>query len=206
MPILYIEFGKGDRTMTTATQKTPPWKAGKAYIEAGRFADAIGPLTRALQLNRRMSKAYQLLGEAYEGAGQRDQAVAAVTLGVSTANELGDRVPLDAMADMLRKWGAAVPALAGEGVETVTADAATGAATSGFKCARCGRPDGQLPKSPFKGPLGQTVLDNTCSGCWREWIAMGTKVINELGLVLSTQAGQDTFDKYMIEFLQLEVG
>ena len=33
---------------------------------------------------------------------------------------------------------------------------------------------------------------------------MGTKVINELGLALSSQEGQDAYDQYMIEFLQLE--
>lgn len=33
---------------------------------------------------------------------------------------------------------------------------------------------------------------------------MGTKVINELGLQLATKAGQDAYDQYMLEFLQLE--
>ncbi len=33
---------------------------------------------------------------------------------------------------------------------------------------------------------------------------MGTKVINELGLVLSTPAGAQSYDQYMLEFLQLE--
>ena len=61
-----------------------------------------------------------------------------------------------------------------------------------------------MPKPPFKGPLGERILANTCSGCWGEWIPMGTKVINELGLVLSTPAGQEAYDQYMVEFLQLE--
>jgi Fe-S cluster biosynthesis and repair protein YggX len=33
---------------------------------------------------------------------------------------------------------------------------------------------------------------------------MGTKVINELGLVMSNPESQATYDQYMIEFLQLE--
>jgi hypothetical protein len=33
---------------------------------------------------------------------------------------------------------------------------------------------------------------------------MGTKVINELGLVLSSPEANATYDQYMIEFLQLE--
>ena len=33
---------------------------------------------------------------------------------------------------------------------------------------------------------------------------MGTKVINELGLVLREPECQTTYDQYMVEFLQLE--
>ena len=33
---------------------------------------------------------------------------------------------------------------------------------------------------------------------------MGTKVINELGLILSSPAGQQAYDQYLVEFLQLE--
>jgi Fe-S cluster biosynthesis and repair protein YggX len=61
-----------------------------------------------------------------------------------------------------------------------------------------------LTKAPFKGPQGEAILNRTCSTCWQEWIRMGTKVINELGLVLSTPSGQETYDQYMVEFLQLE--
>lgn len=174
---------------------------GKAYLEAGRFEDAAASLRRAIDINSKLSKAYHLLGEALEGAGKRTEAVEWVTKGVTVADEQGDRVPRDAMVQMLRDWGAPVPALketASAGAAAATVDA------SGFRCVRCGRPSGKLAKAPFKGELGQKILDNVCDLCWREWIAMGTKVINELGLVLSTQAGQDAYDQYMIEFLQLE--
>ena len=76
--------------------------------------------------------------------------------------------------------------------------------STGFQCARCGQPHGQLEKAPFKGALGEKVGTHTCQSCWREWIGMGTKVINELGLALSSQAGQDAYDQYLVEFLQLE--
>ena len=33
---------------------------------------------------------------------------------------------------------------------------------------------------------------------------MGTKVINELALVLSRPEGQRAYDQYMLEFLQIE--
>lgn len=73
-----------------------------------------------------------------------------------------------------------------------------------FACARCARPSGQLDTAPFKGPLGETIHAKICEACWKEWIPMGTKVVNELGLSLASEAGRDTYDQYMIEFLQLE--
>lgn len=176
---------------------------GKAYLEAGRFEDAIGPFSRVLELAPRMSKAYQLLGEACYKAGRREEAVEAMTSGVTVADARGDLMPRDAMAKFLTEWGVPVPAFqAAPGPSSQ--ENSTPTTTPGFKCSRCGRPGGKLEKQPFKGPLGQRILDDVCRDCWREWIAMGTKVINEMGLVLSTPAGQETYDQYMIEFLQFE--
>lgn len=175
---------------------------GKAYVDAGLVAEAVAPLRRALQLNPMLSKVYQLLGDALDRDGKRTEAVEVLTRGVTVADEQGDRMPRDAMVGVLRGWGAPVPPIK---TGDRPAEAATsGASVEGFHCSRCGRPDGQLPKPPFKGPLGQKIFDNVCTGCWREWIPMGTKVINELALVLSTPTGQQMYDQYMQEFLQLD--
>lgn len=175
---------------------------GKAYFDAGRFADAVGPFRRALQLNPMLSKAYQWLGDALDRSGKRADAVDVLTRGVTVADEQGDRMPRNAMADTLRGWGATVPTF--KNAERSAEATTSGAAVAGFQCSRCGRPDTKLAKPPFKGPLGQKIFDNVCSNCWREWIPMGTKVINELALVLSTPTGQQMYDQYMQEFLQLE--
>jgi Fe-S cluster biosynthesis and repair protein YggX len=176
---------------------------GKAYCDAGRHRDAIGPLGRALQLNPSLSKVYQLLGEAHDRAGERPKAIDVLTRGVTVADEQGDRMPRDAMADVLRAWGAPVPAF--QAAQRPSAEVSRGGtSTAGFHCARCGRPDNQLLKPPFKGPNGEKIFAHICKDCWREWIGMGTKVINELGLVLSSPIGQQTYDQYMMEFLQLE--
>lgn len=176
---------------------------GKAYLEAERPAEAITPLERALALKPRLSKAYQILAEAFESMGQKSKAIETWTRGVVVADEQGDRMPRDAMAAKLREYGALVPAF-----KTADRPAASGESTAesatGFKCSRCGRPSGQLARQPFKGALGERVFRSICNTCWREWIGMGTKVINELGLVLSSKAGQEAYDQYMIEFLQLE--
>ena len=176
---------------------------GKAYVDAGRFDEAIGPLTRSLELNPRMSKAYQLLGDTHNKAGHHDEAVTALTKGVTVADEQGDRMPRDAMVAMLQALEAPVPKLKGGGAAAPTEAAAAGTSASGFSCCRCGKPGGQLEKQPFKGDLGRKIFDNVCNTCWREWIPTGTKVINELGLVLASKQGQDAYDQYMIEFLQV---
>ncbi len=176
---------------------------GKAYIEAGRHEEAAASLKRALDLNPNLSKAYELLGGALERIGQRETAVEVLTRGVRIADERGDRKPRDAMADMLRGFGAPVPALKQPDAAAAIA-APAGEAEVGFRCRRCGRPDGKHDKPPFKGELGRKVHQTVCKPCFREWVAMGTKVINELGLVMADPKAQETYDQYMIEFLQLE--
>ena len=176
---------------------------GKAYLEADRFDEAAESLARVLEINPQMSKAYQLLGEAHDKNGHRETAIKVMTRGVTVADGQGDRMPRDAMVGMLREWGAPVPILK-ETRRAPDTKVTHDDPITGFKCSRCGRPSGKLPKPPFKGPLGEKVFAHACENCWREWIGMGTMVINELGLVLSSPEGQDAYDQHMIEFLQLE--
>jgi len=175
---------------------------GKAYLDAGMFAEAKKPFFRALELNNGLSKAYQLLGETLAKSGDRAGAVDVLTRGVKVAEEQGDRMPREAMARQLAELGAQVPAPSANVRQSVPSGGTN--AGSGFRCSRCGRPHGRLEKPPFKGALGEKVAQNVCLTCWREWIGMGTKVINELGLALSRPESQQTYDQYMVEFLQLE--
>lgn len=78
---------------------------GKAYLEAGRTKEAIAPLKRAIEIRPGMSKAYQLLGEAYEKNGEHAQAVATVTKGATVADEQGDVTPRNTMAKLLEGGG-----------------------------------------------------------------------------------------------------
>lgn len=48
---------------------------GRALLDAGRPDDAVASFQRVIDLRPTMSKAYQLLGEAYEKIGRRDAAV-----------------------------------------------------------------------------------------------------------------------------------
>lgn len=175
---------------------------GKAYLEAGRAGDAVRALLRAIDLNPSLSKAYELASQASEAAGDRGKAVELLKRGLTVADERGDRKPREAMAAILQDWGVEVPPP--PVAATPHPDAAAGDAVEGFTCSRCGSPHGKLDRPPFRGPLGQRIFDHICRSCWREWIPMGTKVINELGLQLADKRHQETYDQYMLEFLQLE--
>jgi Fe-S cluster biosynthesis and repair protein YggX len=174
---------------------------GKAYLDAARPQEAIAPLKKAIELNRTLSKAYQLLGEALHQAERWDEAIMILTQGVEVADASGDRLPRQAMANLLSELGAPVPA---PPTEATDARAVSAESTGDFKCARCGSTSGKMGKSPFKGPVGEKVLAHVCERCWREWIEMGTKVINELGLQLADPKAQEVYDQYMMQFLQLE--
>lgn len=179
---------------------------GKALLEADRAAEAVPSLQRVIELNRGYSKAYELLGRALIAVGQAEQAVAVLKTGVRVALERGDRMPADAMAAMLKELGAPVP----EAAQAEAGDSPgsgppgePGPGGDGFACSRCGGGP-PLGERPFKGALGEKIHANVCQDCWREWIGMGTKVINELGLVLTSPEGQQAYDMHMIEFLNLQ--
>lgn len=174
---------------------------GRAYYEAKRFAEAVPSLRRVLELNPTHSKSFQLLGHSLLELGERDEAITLLKKGYEVAAERGDVMPRDGIAKLLTDVGEA-PA------DSVVAKAAPDAPAGdlsgdGFRCSRCGKPSGKLPQRPFKGDLGEKVLANVCGECWKEWIGMGTKVINELGLQLSDPKAQDAYDEHMTDFLQL---
>ena len=78
-----------------------------------------------------------------------------------------------------------------------------------FRCQRPGCFAGaharQLDKPPMGDQMGQRVYEQVCADCWNEWLRnYSIKVINELRLDLSTEHGQEEYDRYMREFLGLE--
>lgn len=175
---------------------------GKAYLEAGQHERAAACFRRVIEINPQFSKAYHLLAEAQQALGDRDGAVETLTRGYVVAHNRGDMKPREEMASLLRSLGAEPPAIeaAGGGPAAVAAEPGT---AGGFRCRRCGAPGPRLSSPPMRGDLGQQVFEHICASCWREWIGMGTKVINELRLDLRDEAAQDVYDHYMKEFLGL---
>ncbi len=170
---------------------------GRAYVDGALFKQAIAPLMRALQLNPGLSAAYVLLAEAQRQAGDSQNAVHTLTQGYKIAEEHGDLMPRNQIADMLRELGAPIPEQ--KRVEFKPQMAADG----NIQCRRCGRLGPKMKERPFRGALGEEIHGSICGPCFQEWIGRGTMVINELRLNLTEKASQDVYDEYMKEFLHL---
>lgn len=50
---------------------------------------------------------------------------------------------------------------------------------SQVSCSRCGSSAEGLGRAPLPGAIGERVLDQTCSGCWQEWLRAQVMLINE---------------------------
>lgn len=170
---------------------------GKLLLEAEQFDEAAQSFERTVALNDQFSKAFQFLGTCYVKLGQRDKALTTLRRGFAVADERGDNIPRDEMAKLITQLGETPPTSR----KTETDDGIF----SGFVCHRPGCMSGnraqQLPAPPMNDELGQAVYDKICAACWKEWLGMGIKVINEMRLDLSDERSQQVYDNYMKEFL-----
>jgi Fe-S cluster biosynthesis and repair protein YggX/predicted TPR repeat methyltransferase len=169
---------------------------GRVLLEAGQDAEAAKAFQRCLALNPKIGKAYQLLAKAQLNTGHRDLAIQSLQQGVRIAHERGELMPRNEMIESLKELGAEVPA-----VTAAQPDVKVGEGQ--IQCKRCGRVMPKMADPPFRSALGKRIQDSTCSECWREWIGMGTKVINELRLPLNDPQAQKLYDQHMLEFLNL---
>jgi Fe-S cluster biosynthesis and repair protein YggX len=51
-----------------------------------------------------------------------------------------------------------------------------------IQCRRCKKDAPQLPKPPFKHPVGERVHQEICQSCWGDWLEHQTLLINHYGL------------------------
>ncbi len=173
---------------------------GKALLEAGEFGEASQSFERTLALNPQFSKAYALLATSLMKQARRDDALQVLREGYQVADDRGDNMPREEMAGLMRQLGAEPPA--------PKRAAAPAAGRGGFACQRPGCHAGayaqQLPAPPMNDELGRLIHQQVCADCWREWLGMGVKVINEMRLDLSDERAQQMYDNHMKEFLGLE--
>jgi Fe-S cluster biosynthesis and repair protein YggX len=169
---------------------------GRAYLENDSAGAAAPCFLRVLQLNPGNSRAYQYLAMALLKTGQRERGVEELTKGFKVALERGDVLPRKEMAKMLEELGTPVP-------EVGRAEPERPLGSGEVLCHRCNRVGPRMANPPFSKPIGKEIQEKVCMTCWREWIGMGTKVINELRLPMSDPQAQKVFDAQMMEFLNL---
>ncbi len=170
---------------------------GGAYAKAERHAEAAGAYAKCIEANPDMSKAYELGSKALDSAGEKDQAIELATRGYEIAAGLGDLMPRNAMGELLERLGAPVPELEGGAADAEMPEGS-------FLCQQSGRPGTEMEHPPFKGTVGAWIQSNISQETWGQWLAQGTKVINELRLDLSRDEDSETYDRYMHEYLGLD--
>ena len=174
---------------------------GKTYLEIGEYQQAVPSLRRVVELAPQNSRAYYLLALALKGSGDREAAIQTLRAGYEVATSRGDLMPRKDMVALMKTLGVTPPA---EEAAPAGIPAAAVAGAESISCHRCGGTKPKMAERPFKGPLGERIWREVCQDCWREWIPMGTKVINELRLNFADPRHAETYDQYMKEFLQLD--
>lgn len=170
---------------------------GRALLDGGRAADAIVSLDKALAINPKLSKVYQLKSAAQLQLKDNAGAIATMTEGIKVADQRGDLMVRNTLIDHLKSLGGEVPELSSAKTNQPLGEGQV-------KCTRCGRAGPKMANPPFRSAQGKLIQDNVCPPCWQEWIGMGTKVINELRLPLHDPHAQRIFDQHMLEFLNLK--
>ena len=188
---------RGQGRLTEKNIKDGMQEIRRALLEAGQHQEAAQSFQRVLALNPNIGKAYQLLAEAQLKTGHRDLAIETLKNGVTTAHKRGDLMPRNDMSKMLKELGIEPP--------NFTSNVSAAEIGEGqIQCKRCGRVMPKMAKPPFRNAQGELIQSKICADCWKEWIGMGTKVINEMRLPLADPQAQKIFDQHMYEFLNLK--
>jgi Fe-S cluster biosynthesis and repair protein YggX len=173
------------------------YRLGQLLMEAGQHEDAIASFRRTLELSPTFSRVYEYLGSCLLKLNRRDEAVKTLSEGWKVADERGDRMPREAIAKMLTDLGESIP--------TSQRQVEDDGGGTGFRCQRptctAGSRARQLASPPVPDEIGKRIYESICADCWNDWIRnYSIKVINELRIDLSTEYGQDEYDKYMRGF------
>ena len=71
-------------------------------------------------------------------------------------------------------------------------------------CCRCGNERAPIEaRIPFREPLKSEVQAVVCAACWKEWLDMQIKVINELALNLGDPRSHDIIESHARQFFGL---
>lgn len=70
-------------------------------------------------------------------------------------------------------------------------------------CKRLNQERPALTEAPFKGPIGELILNNVSAEAFNEWLEIQMKIINEERLDLSEERSQERLYQQLITFLNL---
>lgn len=184
-----------EKMVAEAPDSMAYFSLGSAYKDADRLEDAEAALAKAIEHDENLSRAYQLRGQILIQLGREDEAGDLLTKGYEVAATHGDVMPQKAIGSLLEKLGQPIPEVESAGPEP------SELGEDQIIDRRTGQPQNRLPDPPMKGPTGQFIYDHFGQDTWREWIGMGTKVINELRLDFSNDEHQKTYEQHMLEWL-----
>src|SRR4051794_4896818 len=167
------------------------FRLGQLLLDDGQVEDAARSFQRTLVLSPAFSKVYHLLTQCQVKLGRRDEAVTSLKEGVKVADQRGDKMPRDDMSKLLTELGE-------EGA--AVRQAARGPQEGEIPCQRPGCVNGgygpKLAGPPIPDDIGRRIAETICADCWQDWLRnYSIKVINELRLDLSTEPGQEEYDK-----------
>ena len=180
------------------------FRLGQVLMDDEQYPEAVKSFERTLELTPHFSKVFQLLGDCLIKVGQKDRAIEVLTKGWTTADERGDRLPMEAMGKLLTSLGAANPAAGreGRGGRWLTRHRLQVPA-AGLHGRQASPPTPGL--APPRRDRPAHLHRRICAGCWNLWFKdLSIKVINELRLDLSSDFGQAEYDKHMREFMGFE--
>ncbi len=81
--------------------------------------------------------------------------------------------------------------------------------TTTIRCIKCGEEKPALAAPPFRAgtklaDLGVEIQQKVCAPCYRDWINMSVKLVNEMRLDTTDPRGQEMWLKQMKLFLNLD--
>jgi Fe-S cluster biosynthesis and repair protein YggX len=79
------------------------------------------------------------------------------------------------------------------------------------KCVKCGLERDAMAAPPFRAgtklaDLGKALHEKICAACYKDWIAMSVKLVNETRMDTTDPRGQAMWLSQMKQFLNLETG
>lgn len=171
---------------------------GNAYLQAEQLKEAADSFIRCTEINKGMTKAFQLAGRALIDHGDNDRAQEILSWGYIESVTRGDMLPKNAIEEMLAEIDAPIPEVVQKGEESTAASAG-----GDFRCSKTGQMGNKLPRPPFRNGVGTWIQDSISKETFNEWIQMGTKIINELRLDLSRDDHDAAYDYAMRLYLGL---